>query len=87
MASTIKVLANSQTISTSNTNLNARCARVLNTGAAVSLITIYDTESNSQVGTVYLAPNEAVNIVLKSNNVVKANNGTNVFATPISFTN
>ena len=87
MTSTVKVLANTVAIGTSNNAVsNAKCVRILNADTARALVTIFDTEASVQIGTVQLVPNEVVNLVKKPTDALTSNNASLTLATPIALT-
>jgi hypothetical protein len=89
MVRTIKVLANTVTIGTSNTDVGkARVLRLLNANTSASrLITISDPVANAQVGSLQLLPNSEATIEKRSTYVIAANDAAGVTGVSIGFTN
>jgi hypothetical protein len=59
--------------------------RLFNSDSATSLITIYDTAANTQVGNFYLGAGAEVVLELPANNAITANGGGKVVISPIAY--
>ena len=83
----IKVAGNTVAVNTTNTAVSYKLVRILNTDTVPTLITVFDTVSNTQVGTFQIAPNADIVLEKRVTDVLTCNNATKAFANPIGFKN
>lgn len=83
MASTIKLLANSANVTTTNTTSVAKNLYIVNTDTVPALITVFDTVANTQYASIIIAAGG--NFILRKavTDVFTANNSTKCFFTPV----
>jgi hypothetical protein len=87
MTQIVKVLANTAVLGAANTDVGRhRLVRVLNTGNTVALVTLSDTNANSQIGSYAIAPGFDVVIQKEFDNVLSSNNAATVLAVPLAYT-
>ena len=82
--SVVRVLGNTETVSTANSNVkSAKCVRLVATTS--TLVTVYDTVSNTVTGTIVLLPNSETFLEKRGTDVISAN--ASVFACGCGFRN
>ncbi len=86
MTSTIKLLANSQAITTTNNSIgSAKLVRIVNTDTATALITLFDTVANTQLGTITVGPSQELFLQKAKTDAIVSNNNTLTLASKIGF--
>jgi hypothetical protein len=86
MTATIKLLANTVTLDTSNNTIGgARVVRLL--ARSPILITQFDTVANVQVGTIQMLGNSELTLVKKPTDWLTSNDAANCVAVAIAYSN
>lgn len=83
----MKVLANTVAIGTANNTIgSARNIRIVNTDTVAAMITIYDTNANTQIGSIPVMPNGDLYLSKRKTDAITSNNATLTLATNITTT-
>jgi len=86
MIASIKILSNTVTANSTNNNIFSAKVVYITTKSPI-LLTVYDTTTNTQVGSISLLGNTSVAIQKKATDVITANDASNCVCTAIAYTN